>query len=62
MKMYSREDLMNVKNIGDEEADDGDEDDNDDGDKIPSNLVQSNFHIWFLFGTVFHIQLLKVLI
>ncbi|KAL5771058.1 hypothetical protein ACOSP7_015212 [Xanthoceras sorbifolium] len=37
MKMYSREDLMNMKNFGGEGADD-DEDEDDDETDIPSNL------------------------
>lgn len=35
MKMYSREDLMNMKNFGDEDADD---EDDDDETQFPSNL------------------------
>lgn len=36
MKMYSREDLMNMQNFGDEDADD---DDDDDEPHFPSKLV-----------------------
>lgn len=43
MKMYSRDDLMNMKNFGDEDADDEDEDDDEAG--FPSKLVPSYFHI-----------------
>jgi hypothetical protein len=40
MKMYSRDDLMNMKNFGGENEDD-DEDEDDDGDTgFPSKLVQ----------------------
>lgn len=39
MKMYSRDDLMNMKNFGDE---DGDEDDEDD-DGFPSKVVCYTF-------------------
>lgn len=35
MKMYSREDLMNMQNFGDEDADD----DDDDEPHFPSKLV-----------------------
>ncbi|KAL5547275.1 hypothetical protein UlMin_006962 [Ulmus minor] len=37
MKMYSRDDLMNMKNMGDEDADDDDEDE-DEEKKFPSKL------------------------
>lgn len=37
MKMYSRDDLMNMKNLDDEEADDED-DDEDEASNFPSNL------------------------
>ncbi|XP_019447990.1 PREDICTED: nucleophosmin isoform X2 [Lupinus angustifolius] len=37
MKMYSRDELMNMKNFGDEDADDEDEDDDDEAD-LPSKL------------------------
>lgn len=37
MKMYSREELMNMKNLG-EDADDENDDDDDD-EEFPSNLV-----------------------
>ena len=41
MKMYSREDLMNMKNFGNEDADD---DDDEDGEtSFPSKLVIRNF-------------------
>lgn len=45
MKMYSKDDLMNMKNLGDEDADEDDEDD-DEAD-FPSKLVLtiSCFHI-----------------
>ena len=36
MKMYSKEDLMNMKNFG---ADDVDEEDDEDEAQFPSNLV-----------------------
>lgn len=39
MKMYSREDLMNMKNFGDEDAEDEDEDDDEAG--FPTKLVPS---------------------
>lgn len=42
MKMYSREDLMNMNNFGNEDADD-DEDEDDDG--FPSNLVPTKLLI-----------------
>lgn len=35
MKMYSRDDLMNMQNFGDEDADEDDDDD----DRFPSSLV-----------------------
>ncbi|KAK4853528.1 hypothetical protein QYF36_010617 [Acer negundo] len=38
MKMYSRDDLMNMKNFGGEGADDDDEDEDDDETGLPSNL------------------------
>lgn len=38
MKMYSRDDLMNMKNFGDEDGDDEDEDDNEEA-SFPSKLV-----------------------
>lgn len=38
MKMYSRDQLMNMKNIGDEDADD-DDDNEDDETNFPSKLV-----------------------
>ncbi|XP_027359064.1 nucleophosmin [Abrus precatorius] len=38
MKMYSRDDLMNMKNFGDEDADDEDEEDDDDEASFPSKL------------------------
>lgn len=37
MKMYSRDELMNMKNFGDEDADD--EDDDNDDEAFPSKLV-----------------------
>lgn len=40
MKMYSRDDLMNSKNLGDE---DDDEDDEEEETSFPSKLVMSNF-------------------
>jgi hypothetical protein len=45
MKMYSRDDLMNMKNIGGEDADADDEDDDDDDDdsQFPSKLVITKF-------------------
>lgn len=36
MKMYSRDDLMNMNNLGNEDAD---EDDDDNAADFPSNLV-----------------------
>lgn len=39
MKMYSREDLMNMNNFGGEDDDEDDEDDEDEDDKFPANLV-----------------------
>lgn len=41
MKMYSREELMNTKNFGNEDADD-DEDDEEEPN-FPSNLVPKRF-------------------
>lgn len=41
MKMYSREDLMNMKNFGD---DDADEDEDEEETQFPSNLVANNDH------------------
>lgn len=41
MKMYSRDDLMNMKNFGDEDADDDDEEDEE--TSFPSKLVIRNF-------------------
>lgn len=38
MKMYSRDDLMNMKNLGDEDGDDEDEDEDDEA-SFPSKLV-----------------------
>lgn len=38
MKMYSRDDLMNMKNFGGEENEDDDDEDDDEAD-IPSKLV-----------------------
>lgn len=37
MKMYSREELMNMNNPGNEDADE--DDDHDDEENFPSNLV-----------------------
>ena len=42
MKMYSRDELMNMKNFGDEDADDDDDDDEE--TNFPSKLVTGNFH------------------
>jgi len=39
MKMYSRDDLMNMKNFGGEDGDEEDEDDDDDEASFPSKLV-----------------------
>lgn len=39
MKMYSRDDLMNMKNFGEEEDDDDDDDDDDEDARFPSKLV-----------------------
>lgn len=41
MKMYSREDLMNMKNFGNEDADDDDDEDSE--TSFPSKLVIRNF-------------------
>lgn len=43
MKMYSRDDLMNMKNFGGDEDEDEDEDD-DDQASFPSKLVLSFIH------------------
>lgn len=43
MKMYSRDDLMNMKNFGGEDDDDEDEEEDD---KFPSNLVLKTSFIW----------------
>ena len=43
MKMYSRDDLMNMKNFGGEDADDEDDDDDDDDTQFPSKLVITKF-------------------
>lgn len=40
MKMYSRDDLMNMQNFGDEDAD-ADEDEDDDETHFPSKLVST---------------------
>lgn len=40
MQMYSREDLMNMKNFGNEKADDDEDEDEDDETNFPSKLVQ----------------------
>lgn len=45
MKMYSRDDLMNMKNFGNEDADDDDEDDDDEDTLFPSKLVIRNFQL-----------------
>lgn len=49
MKMYSREDLMNMKNFGGEE--DADDDEDDDETRFPSKLVRikTNRFPFFLF-------------
>lgn len=43
MKMYSRDDLMNMKNFGNEDADDDEDDEEAD---LPSKLVfdETSFH------------------
>lgn len=41
MKMYSRDDLMNMKNFGGEDGEE--EDDDDDEAQFPSKLVISTF-------------------
>lgn len=43
MKMYSREELMNTKNFGDEDADEDDDEDSDEDANFRSNLV-----CWFI--------------
>lgn len=43
MKMYSRDDLTNMQNIGNEDLDDEDDEDDDDT-KFPSKLVIKNSH------------------
>ena len=42
MKMYSRDDLMNMNNFG---GDDEEEDDDDEEAHFPSNLVLWKFHL-----------------
>ena len=42
MKMYSREQLMNMQNFGDEDADEDDDDDEEEV-KFRSNLVRTKF-------------------
>lgn len=43
MKMYSRDELMNMKNFGNEDADDDDDDDEDEETSFPSKLVIWHF-------------------
>lgn len=46
MKMYSREDLMNMNNIGGEDADEDDDDEEDDDQAdFPSKLVPTKFGV-----------------
>lgn len=39
MQMYSKEDLMNMKNFGGEDGDDNNDEDDDDESDFPKNLV-----------------------
>lgn len=43
MKMYSREDLMNMENFGDE-----DDEDDDDESHFTSKMVLQELHFWLL--------------
>lgn len=42
MKMYSRDDLMNMQNFGGEDEDE----DEDEDDNFPSNLVLETYFTW----------------
>lgn len=44
MKMYSRDDMMNMQNFGNEDADDDDDEENDDDTSFPSKLVIKSSH------------------
>lgn len=54
MKMYSRDDLMNMKNFGEEEDDDDDDDDDDEDARFPSKLVWGHpiYFAPFLLGRI----------
>lgn len=49
MKMYSKDDLLNMQNFGDEDADEDDDDDDSD-DRFPSSLVCAVLLFCAIFG------------
>lgn len=49
MRMYSKDDLLNMQNFGDEDADEDDDDDNSD-DRFPSSLVCAVLLFCAIFG------------
>ncbi|XP_020976454.1 uncharacterized protein LOC107636055 isoform X2 [Arachis ipaensis] len=65
MKMYSRDDLMNMKNLGDEDAEDEDEDEDDGDAAFPGKLVLSLFpyclkngmYLYFIHGNIHLIKM-----